>query len=109
MHRVPDQAVLTGTSAGAKWRRTPPPPPPKFLDQYTTGWPADASLGATLTKNNARTQTCALILFNQNYLGSQTQGCVVTGSFVGNLMTLYQLLHRASLPYVPTASNVHWN
>ena len=89
------------------------PPPPHththIRDQYTTRWPSDASLGATLTKNNARTQTCALILFSQNYPGAQRQGWAVTGSLVSNLMTLYQLLHRASLPYIPTPSSEHWN
>jgi hypothetical protein len=92
------QAELTGTSAGAKWRRTPP------QDQYTAGWPAgrpaDASLGATLTKNNARTHTCALILFSQNYPGSWRRRWAVIGSFAGNLTIPYQLLHRDSLPYI---------
>ena len=84
-HSVPVQALLTETSAGAKWRRTSPPPTPHITDQYTTRWPAEASLGATLTKNNARTQTCALILFSQNYPGAQRQGRAVTGSLIDNL------------------------
>lgn len=107
MHSVPVQALLTGTSAGAKWRRTSfPPRPTSQINIWRACRPMP--LGATLTKNNVRTQTCALILFSQNYPGAHRQGWGVTGSLVGNLMTLYQLLQRAILPYIPIPSYEHW-
>ena len=76
MHSVPVQALLTVTSAGAKWRRTHHPPPPPTRSIYA--WPAGRCLTRRhLTKNKARTQACAAILFSQNYPRSWRLGGTV--------------------------------